>query len=107
MKRIPLTPYPGTLLLAESLSEFKHEFKRRTGGEADVEVGTVGRTQELVAHNGARAYLVFATGVPTLVHELSHVVLNLFEYINVDPRDGRGEPFCYLLDHLVGQALKK
>ena len=38
----------------------------------------------------------FEAGV--LMHELSHVALNVFGNIHSDPRAGNGEPYCYLVN---------
>jgi hypothetical protein len=40
----------------------------------------------------------------TLAHEFSHVVLHVFERCGIDPREGSGEPFCYLLSQLLLDA---
>ena len=54
--------------------------------------------------NGTVCIVLYDT-IPTLVHELTHIALGIFRTINADPREDAEEPFCYLLDHLVAQAL--
>ena len=107
MKTIALTPYPGVLYLAKDRIEYRGFFKKATGKDTEIPKSTVGRTQQLLATGQAPAYLVFATGRPTLVHELSHVVLMLFGDVGIDPRKAGGEPFCYLLAHLFQEAGSK
>jgi hypothetical protein len=46
-------------------------------------------------------YIVWATTPTYLAHELSHVVLDLFQLCGIDPRQADGEPFCYLLSQLL------
>jgi hypothetical protein len=35
---------------------------------------------------------------------LSHVMLNVFELVGIDPREAGGEPFCYMLSQLMLEA---
>ncbi len=107
MKKISLAPYPGQVILAKNVAEFKKIYKQYTGEEAHVPKTTVGRCQPLEHDKYATTYLVFAGSVSDLVHELSHVVLKLFDYVSTDPRGNGEEPFCYLLAHLLDEATKK
>lgn len=51
--------------------------------------------------DGLWTYLIFADKPHALVHELSHVVLHVFERCGIDPREAGGEPFCYMLGQLL------
>lgn len=49
-------------------------------------------------------YLVWGKNPHTLAHELAHAVLHVFERCGIDPREARGEPFCYMLSQLLLEA---
>lgn len=51
-----------------------------------------------------KKWLVFAANEACLAHELCHVLLHTFRVIGHDPRDGDGEPFCYMLSQLMLEA---
>jgi len=51
--------------------------------------------------DGMWTYLVWGNSQPTLAHEMAHVVLHVFERCGIDPREGAGEPFCYMLSQLL------
>lgn len=51
--------------------------------------------------------LIWWTRPETLVHELAHVVLDIFTEVGIDPRTGNGEPFCYMLSQLHLEAMQK
>lgn len=46
-------------------------------------------------------YLIVAEQPHYWAHELSHVILHTFERCGIDPREAKGEPFCYLLSQLM------
>lgn len=104
MKKIMLTPYPGWIVLAKDVKEFEREYKRRTGLACTVPSDVTGRCQPLSAPGYSDIYLVFAKNRFALIHELSHVVLKLFEHIGLDPRREGEEAFCYLIEHLSIEA---
>ena len=54
--------------------------------------------------DGMWTYLVWARDSASMVHELSHVVLHVFERCGIDPIQAGGEPFCYMLAQLVLDA---
>lgn len=106
MKELRLRPYNGNLYLAKSRKEYEkqhiklfktpdvlgcHQCGRMTGGEG---------------HDGMWTYLVWAKSKPQLAHELSHVILDVFERCGIDPREANGEPFCYMLSQLMVDALR-
>ena len=106
MKRILLTPYPGVVHVTRTRADYQRTYRKLTGlrVDDDLPASTTGRTLPLARKGYADQYLVFAGDTGTLVHELAHVVLKLFDAIGVDPRDAGGEPFCYMLDHLLDEA---
>jgi hypothetical protein len=54
--------------------------------------------------DGMWTYLVWGEKAHALAHELAHVVLHVFERCGIDPREGNGEPFCYMLSTLFVEA---
>jgi hypothetical protein len=51
--------------------------------------------------DGLWTYLIWAEKQHTLAHELSHVVLHVFERAGINPIESGGEPFCYMLSQLI------
>jgi hypothetical protein len=49
-------------------------------------------------------WLVWAATPHALAHEFAHVLLQVFHTIGHDPREGDGEPFCYMLSQLLLEA---
>ncbi len=106
MKRLQLRPYPGEVWITKSVKQYQKAHLKRFGEEDSVmNDGAVrsGRMMGIQDEKGT-TYIVYATSPVYLAHELSHVVLDLFECIGIDPRSGNGEPFCYLLSQLMLEA---
>lgn len=51
-------------------------------------------------HGGILYVGVFDGSYATLVHELFHAVMNVFEYVGIDPIAANSEPGAYLMDYL-------
>ena len=107
MKTIPLSPYPGVVYFTEDAAEYRRKFKKLTSRPADLRHNALGQTAQLHARGYPNSYIVLAredeTGA-TLAHEMAHVCLDLFKDLGMDPAQNNGEPFCYLLDHLISEA---
>lgn len=104
MKELSLRPYNGRLFLASSRKDYEkgHQKLFRT---ADVlNCAQCGRFTGGEGKDGLWTYLIWAKGPPQLAHELSHVVLHVFERVGIDPRESLGEPFCYMLTQLIIDA---
>ncbi len=104
MKELSLRPYHGRLFVAYSRKEYEKAhvtvFK-----EPDVlTCAHEGRFAGGEGRDGMWTYLIWGKRQHNLAHELSHVVLHVFERCGIDPREGRGEPFCYLLSQLMLDA---
>jgi len=98
MKTISLAPYPGTLYVARNEKEFQHHLKKLFQSEIQDQTGNRGSFW----HCGAIC-LVWARK-DSLLHELTHVALHIFDYISLEPSSGNGEAFCYFLEHLYNKA---
>lgn len=104
MKELSLRPYHGKLFIAKSKEDYE-KGHRKLFKTADVlNCAQQGRFSGGEGHDGMWTYLVYADQPHTLAHELSHVVLHVFERCGIDPRDGSEEPFCYMLSQLMLEA---
>jgi hypothetical protein len=105
MKRLSLRPYNGSLYLASSRKEFERGHSKLFKRPDVLNDGQVGRFTGGEGNDGLWTYLVWGGDSPDiLAHELSHVVLHVFERCGIDPREGNGEPFCYMLSQLIMDA---
>ena len=109
MKKIPLTPYPGEMLLTRCPKEFARAYRRLTGEAYRHEVSTGGVSVKMISTTHEDVELVYVEPKRNdyLAHEIGHVLLRLFKSIGSDPADGSGEPFCYMLSELMRRAGKK
>lgn len=107
MKKLPLRPYHGTIWVCDTLDELLRAHKRLTRkpwpyGESDPNGGRfVMLERDALAD---RVFLVYANNLAALAHEFAHVLLIVFRTIGHDPREGDGEPFCYMLSRLMMEA---
>ena len=106
MKKLDLRPYLGSVWVCQSRKELRNAYEKRTGTAypyTDAKDG--GR---FVRIDGKRdcdvIWLVYAGGPHQLAHEFAHVLLHTFRTIGHDPREGDGEPFCYMLSQLMLEA---
>jgi glycine/D-amino acid oxidase-like deaminating enzyme len=107
LKELPLRPYPGYVLVTRNRKAFERASLELFGIE-DRNTGTQnGRFRGGSCWYHPFTYLVWYSTPETLAHELSHVILDIFEVIGADPRCGGGEPFCYLLSQLILEANQK
>lgn len=107
MKKLSMAPYPSRILLCSTRKEFLRVYRAMSGIHYPG-VDAKGTMVELHHdRKGEIVALIHASGAATLAHEFSHAILNTFERIGIDPREANGEPFCYMLSHLMEQAAKK
>ena len=106
MKALSLRPYHGEILLCDSLAELRKQYRRLTKTAYPYEDDPNGGRFVLVdgGRLTSRAWLVFAATPHALAHEFAHVLLHTFRTIGHDPREGDGEPFCYMLSQLLLEA---
>jgi hypothetical protein len=104
MKTLSLRPYPGKVIVCKSRKEYMREHSRIFKREGPDLSGKGGRMDFQWSKKSGRVYLVWAASKAYLSHELSHVMLNVFELVGIDPREAGGEPFCYMLSQLMLEA---
>ena len=107
MKKLKMTPYPGLILLCSSFEEFTRVY-RRLSAEEYPHGATHGSTVKMESKvDYSSIFLIHYDSVSTLAHELSHAVLDLFDDIGINPVEACGEPFAYMLSHLLDAATSK
>lgn len=103
-KELSLRPYNGRLFIVKSRKAYE-EAHRKLFKEPDVlTCAQEGRFTGGCGKDDMWTYLIFADKTHYLAHELSHVILHVFERCGIDPREAGGEPFCYLLSQLMLDA---
>lgn len=105
-RRISLRPYNGNLYFATSRSMYEREVVRLFGEHDKLNEGQQGRFFGGCGPDHMWTYLVWAANPHSLAHEMSHVVLHVFERCGIDPREANGEPFCYMLSQVIMEAQK-
>lgn len=103
-KAIHLSPYPATLYVAKTRAMYEAAHREIFDEEDKLNDNQTGRFSAGRKPGCRLLFLIWANSPVSLVHELGHVVLVLFEDIGADPKAGNGEPFCYLLGHLFARV---
>lgn len=101
MKELSLRPYPGRLFIVKTPKEYEAASIKLYKTPDVLTCEQQGRFQGGEGKDGLWTYLVWGKTMPNRVHELSHVILHVFERCGIDPRSGNGEPFCYMLSQLL------
>ena len=103
---LSLRPYTGRLFIAVSRRGYEKGSKTRFKDKLTPNLDDMrGRTCWGPGPDGLLTYLVWAESPEVMAHELSHVVLHVFERSGIDPIAAGGEPFCYMLGTLMEEAL--
>lgn len=103
---VSLAPYPGRVFFCENQDETAKRFHAVTGNTYEKSSKHAGLTTADNDKANVVVYFVWADDLPTLAHEINHVCLFVFDHIDADPRGCNGEPFCYLSQHLMREAMK-
>jgi hypothetical protein len=108
MKELILRPYNGRLFLAKTVKEYERQHMALFKTPDILNCTQVGRFAGHFTGGGGKdgiwTYLIWGNSVPQVAHELSHVILHVFERCGIDPRESNGEPFCYMLSQLFIDA---
>lgn len=102
-KTIQLRPYPGTIKLFDDLKHLRAYYKAYTGNEYPYrDEASGGRYVKLEGKLAKDAvWAVYGRKPHVIAHEFTHVLLQIWQAIGEDPREGNGEPFCYMLSQLM------
>lgn len=103
MRKIDLRPYHGEILSFTTLKELRAAYRKKTGSAYPYsDNGGAGRFVMLEGHDiNDRVFLLYADGPAALAHEVAHILLIVCKTIGHDPREGDGEPFCYMLSQIM------
>ena len=101
VQELSLRPYHGKLFVAASAKGYERAHRRIFKTPDVLTCAQEGRFSGGEGNDGMWTYLVWGDKPHTLAHELAHVVLHVFERCGIDPREGAGEPFCYMLSQLL------
>ena len=103
---LSLRPYKGRLLVATTRKAYEKLHNHTFGDHDRLPEGIHGRFAVGGDENGMWTCIIWADNKAALVHELSHVVLDLFERCSINPIEAGGEPFCYLMEQLFSDCLE-
>jgi hypothetical protein len=106
VREISLQPYPGRLFVAKTIKAYEVAHLEIFKTPDVITCSQSGSFTGGEGLDGKWTYLVWASH-NSLAHELSHVVLHVFGLCGIDPREASGEPFCYMLSHLMLEATGK
>ena len=104
MHELSLRPYHGRLFVVKTVKEYEKAHAKLFKTPDVLTCAQEGRFVGGEGRDGMWTYLVWGKKPHNLAHELAHVVLHLFERCGIDPREGNGEPFCYMLSQLLLEA---
>lgn len=104
---VSLRPYPGKLYVAPDAEIYERSHVKLFNESDALNPTQSGRFSGGSGPGGYWTYLIWASSQHILAHELSHVVLHLFERCGIDPRQAGGEPFCYLISQLIEDVNNK
>lgn len=105
-KIISLRPYPGEIKLFRDLTQFRAYYENKTGNKYDYGTEKTGGQYIRLDGNLAKdhVWMIYARQPHVLAHEVTHVLLQIFNTIGAHPADGNGEPFCYMLSQIMLDA---
>lgn len=106
-KECSLRPYPGTVKVFRDLPMMRAYYESKTGNKypyQDEPRGGRFVKLEMGKYAIDNVWLVYARKPHVLAHELTHILLRTWEMIGAEPKDGNGEPFCYMLSQLMLDA---
>ena len=100
--KLNTSPYPVQLEVVFDQDTFIKKYKKLKGHEPDLE-GCKGYT----TYSGNKVIMgIFSEPLPTLIHEVNHFCLWVFDYIGMPINSSNSEAYCYYMDSILEQALK-
>lgn len=104
MVKLDNSPYPNSIWFTNSEILFNRKRTELTGSEPLLYPGPAmcSRTHDC----GSMVIGVFDGQAITTVHEISHAVINVFEYVGMEVNNWTTEAFAYLHESLCNQAIR-
>jgi len=104
MRELSLRPYHGRLFVAKTPKEYEAGHIKLFRSPDVLTCAQNGRFSGGEGKDGMWTYLIWGHKPHNVAHEIAHTVLHVFERCGIDPREGNGEPFCYMLSQLMLEA---
>lgn len=104
MKKLNCHPYPTNIWFTQDKESFNRKSLKLTGNQSaeNNHVGCCAWNPE----TGEIVIGVFDDKLTTVVHELGHVMLMVFDYVVMNVNFHTEEAFCYLNESLFEQCAK-
>lgn len=100
--KLNTSPYPVQLEVVFDRDTFVKKYRKLKGYEPDIE-GCKGYT----TYSGNKVLMgIFSDLLPTLIHEVNHFCLWVFDYIGMPVNSSNSEAYCYYMDSILEQVLK-
>lgn len=100
--KLNTSPYPVQLEVVFDRDTFFKKYKKLKGYEPDID-GCKGFT----TYSGNKVLMgIFSDPLPTLIHEVNHFCLWVFDYIGMPINSSNSEAYCYYMDSILEQVLK-
>lgn len=100
--KLNTSPYPVQLEVVFDRDTFVKKYRKLKGYEPDIE-GCKGYT----TYSGNKVLMgIFSDLLPTLIHEVNHFCLWVFDYIGMPVNSSNSESYCYYMDSILEQVLK-
>ena len=104
--RTYVRPYPGLLFVTADRETFERLHKSQFGEELKLEKDDVGRSVRAMSVKEKQTYLVYASSVAILVHELVHVMTHVFDRIGIPMNDSNSDTMAYFIDSLFKDSVR-
>ena len=101
VKELSLRPYAGRLFVAKTAKAYSLAHEELFKTPDVLTCAQKGRFSGGQGRDDLWTYLIWGKQPNDMAHEISHVVLHVFERCGIDPREANGEPFCYMLSQLI------
>lgn len=100
--KLNTSPYPVQLEVVFNQDTFIKKYKKLKGYGPDID-GCKGFT----TYSGNKVLMgIFSEPLPTLIHEVNHFCLWVFDYIGMPINISNSEAYCYYMDSILEQVLK-
>lgn len=100
--KLNTSPYPVQLEVVFDRDTFVKKYRKLKGYEPDIE-----SCKGYTTYSGNKVLMgIFSEPLPTLIHEVNHFCLWVFDYIGMPINSNNSEAYCYYMDSILEQALK-